>query len=85
MTVTGSVYLWMTVTGSNFDDSHDSRYPTFVINEDESFDAENVDDHNDDNCNESSSLIQTKKFVFENCLDDILNCLICNICTVNVM
>lgn len=59
--------------------------PTFVIDEDENFDAQNVDDHNDDNCDESSSLIQTKKFiVFENCLDDILNCLICNICKCHV-
>lgn len=76
-----SLFMDDSVTGSNFDESHDSRDPTFIIDEDESFDAENVDDHNDDICDESSSLIQAKKFiVFENCLDDILNCLICNIC-----
>nr|XP_034316868.1 uncharacterized protein LOC109619567 isoform X2 [Crassostrea gigas] len=80
-----SLFMDDSLTGSNFDDSHDSRDPTFFIDEDESFDAQNVDDHNDDNCDESSSLIQTKKFtVFESCMDDILNCLICNICKCHV-
>lgn len=33
------VSLFMDDSVTNFDDSHDSRDPTFVINEDESFDA----------------------------------------------
>lgn len=42
--------------------------------------AENVYDDNDDICDESSSLIQTKKLiVFEHCFDDFRNCFICSI------
>lgn len=55
-----SLFMDDSVTGSNFDDIHDSRDPTFIIDEDESFDAENVANHNDDNCDESSSLISYK-------------------------
>lgn len=35
-----SLFMDDSLTGSNFDDSHGSRDPTFVIDEDESFDAQ---------------------------------------------
>lgn len=47
-----SLFMDDFVIGLNFDDSYDSRDFIFVIDEDESFDVENVDDYNDDNCDE---------------------------------
>lgn len=74
---------------SNIDDeSHGKR--NLVIgkkkqlldfHDDDADENDDDDDDDGDNNDEVSSLLQTKKFiVFESCIDDIMNCLSCNIC-----
>nr|XP_011431619.2 uncharacterized protein LOC105331212 [Crassostrea gigas] len=66
---------------SNINESHGKRNPVNG-NEKHLFDSHDDDaNENDDDNDEVSSLLQIKKFiVFESCIDDILNCLTCNIC-----